>query len=423
MRRDVTAWVAIFWLAIPVALRAQEPIDVVTIHEGGDPARVIDLVILGDGYTIDEQDRFTSDAQQLLDFFFSLDILGNYRDFMNVHLVYLASNESGADHPNDGIYVDTALDATYGTTVPRLLTVNRTKAQTAAAYAPDMDEMLVIVNDSTYGGSGSTQLGVTYNGSAMTEVGVHEYGHSFAFLADEYGGNDCYGGSEPGEVNVTIATERETIPWALWIDPDTPLTQPDGEPGTPNGTPGVGIFVGGRYYDRCIYRPQESCEMRALYQGFCAVCKEQFVKRIYTFTDPIEGWTPETESVSVERTSGTVSFAVETREPVTKLSHQWYLDGEAIEGATDTTLLLDVSRLEPGTYTVSVQVWDPTELVRNDPSGLLSSEHAWTLEVTSVICGFSPRGVRSAPLFLLLCLLPLARLRRRRESHPWKPTS
>ena len=56
---------------------------------------------------------------------------------------------------------------------------------TAAANVPDWDKILVLVNDSEYGGSGGT-LGVGTTHSAAVQIMQHEFGHSFTKLADEY---------------------------------------------------------------------------------------------------------------------------------------------------------------------------------------------------------------------------------------------
>ena len=45
--------------------------------------------------------------------FFAKAPFDSYRRYFNVHPVDVASAQSGADHPETGIFVDTAFDATH----------------------------------------------------------------------------------------------------------------------------------------------------------------------------------------------------------------------------------------------------------------------------------------------------------------------
>src|SRR5215204_6725812 len=96
----------------------------------------------------------------------------------------------------------------------RLLHIDETKANTAMDTALSgtgiaAEMRYVLVNDSKYGGGGGS-FGVysAGNGDAR-EIALHEIGHSFAGLADEYGG-----GTEPGPINVT--KNSSGAKWAEW---------------------------------------------------------------------------------------------------------------------------------------------------------------------------------------------------------------
>lgn len=82
-------------------------------------------------------------------------------------------------------YVDntTDLGCTYN---GRLITCNNsTVTQQVNNSGAPYDKIVVIVNNSTYGGSGGP-IAVAYNGSSGPLVFVHEFGHSFGGLIDEY---------------------------------------------------------------------------------------------------------------------------------------------------------------------------------------------------------------------------------------------
>ena len=155
------------------------------IDNGPDEERLV-FAVLGDGYRAEEIGQFQSDAANVIAGFLNEPPWDAYAGLVNVYTVAVESNESGADHPVDDIFVDTALDARYGLPpLQRLLTVNFSKAYQAAASVPTFDLILVIVNDTEYGGSGGPAAVMSLDNAAV-DLGLHEMGHKFAGLADEY---------------------------------------------------------------------------------------------------------------------------------------------------------------------------------------------------------------------------------------------
>lgn len=107
-------------------------------------------------------------------------------------------------------YVDNTsdLECRHDTNMARLIVCNESKVfQQVNNSGVPYDEVVVIVKDSQYGGSGGS-IAVSYNGNYGSEVVVHELGHSFGRLKDEYvlysGGTsdgkvyrNCYNGIPP----------------------------------------------------------------------------------------------------------------------------------------------------------------------------------------------------------------------------------
>lgn len=107
-------------------------------------------------------------------------------------------------------YIDntTDLECRHDMNMPRLIVCNDSRVfQLVNDAGVPYDEVIVIINDSQYGGSGGS-IAVSYNGSYGPEVVVHELGHSFGNLRDEYvlysGGTpdgkvyrNCYNGVPP----------------------------------------------------------------------------------------------------------------------------------------------------------------------------------------------------------------------------------
>ena len=206
-----------------------------TIQNTGPVDNRYDIVILGDGYRAAEQGRFDQDCAGWIKNLFGREPFKSYRNFFNVHTVFRASAQSGANHPdkNPPIVVNNAYGASYDTGgTPRCLYIRKySLAKADAALAPDVEGRIVVfVNDSRYGGCAGT-FAVSYNGSSADKVQSHEFGHSFGKLADEYdyGKSGTYSGPEPSAANITADRTGRTK-WPLWL-----------------GHNGIGVYEGAGY--------------------------------------------------------------------------------------------------------------------------------------------------------------------------------
>jgi len=337
-----------------------------TVIDNGSPANRYDIVILGDGYQQSEESRFDADAARALDELFKKPVYAEYRSYFNAHTVFRASAESGADQPDRSpqIFKNTAYDATYnylGT--PRCLYIQNTALATAdAALAPDVEgSIMVLVNDSRYGGCGGS-FAVSYNGSQGAEVQAHEFGHSFAGLADEYdtGRAGSYSGPEPIEANIT-ADGTGMTKWPLWL-----------------GSLGVGTFQGAGYYKQGLWRPKLDCLMRTLFVPYCPVCEEQTVLASSAVVRQIENPLPANASVTVGRPN-TQAFSFTNLVPGAS-SIEWRVDGQLVASA-GTSWVLDSTMLVPGKHRVTVQLEDLTPRVRNDPNNLQFESVWWDVDL------------------------------------------
>lgn len=250
--------------------------------DNGDPSNRINIVIIGDGYTQSElASKFRSDANILVDYLFTSGKISEpfnaYSDYFNVYSIDIASAQSGADRPLNGITVDTALNASfsYGGGPERLLSIDSNLANEAVSAALEgsnisADMKICIVNTTKYGGAGG-EWAVSYS-TDQYDIALHEIGHSYVDLADEYYSPDKkYSGAEPSEVNVT--TDKSGAKWAQWLGYD-------------DGTLGeIGAFEGGRYYEHGIWRPTENSKMNGLDNPFDAIAQEAFVLQFYTDID------------------------------------------------------------------------------------------------------------------------------------------
>jgi hypothetical protein len=196
-------------------------------------------------------------------------------------------------------------------------------------------------------------------------------------LADEY--SSAYPGYVPTEKpNATTQTSRALIRWTLWIDASTPLPTPQ----TSTYAQVVGLFEGAEYQTTGWYRPKLDCKMNHLGIDFCQVCSEQIVKSAFQRLQMIESFTPVPTNLTITSPQ-VVSFGLRALQPAThNLVYQWFTNGTAVAGASNTTFDLLPQSLGNGSYSLCGAAWDATSLVRNDPSHLLSNSVTWSLNIS-----------------------------------------
>lgn len=233
-----------------------------TIIETGASNARMDYVFVGDGYTAAEMAKWQADAKKVIDGFMADPLFAANRANMNVRRVDVASNQSGVDELDRGIYRDTAMDGEFACyNIDRLLCVNTTKVYNivGSVLAPDQRDVIVVISNSTrYGGSGGAVATLSMEASSV-EIALHEIGHTAFAMADEYEYGTCNLSAEPTEGNVSLNGTR-SVKWGGLIAASTPLPTAAGS--VPNGT--VGTFRGGHYCSSGKYRPTENSRMRTL---------------------------------------------------------------------------------------------------------------------------------------------------------------
>lgn len=199
--------------------------DEVLIYESynsGAPENRADIVILGEGYTKQETDKFKSDIDRFTTIFFEQEPYRSHKKLFNIYGVLKPSIESGVDEPRAGIFKETTLNATFNSMNSEryLLTEDNKTMRDLAGYV-SYDAIYIMVNHSRYGGGGIYNLFCTFTADAQFSkyLFIHEFGHSFAGLADEYytsstSYNDFYPpGVEPVEPNITALLNPDELKW------------------------------------------------------------------------------------------------------------------------------------------------------------------------------------------------------------------
>ncbi|MBP9480776.1 MAG: peptidase M64 [Parabacteroides sp.] len=261
---------------------------VVEILSNGDSSNKADLVFLAEGYTEDEMDKFEADAKRFTKTLFDTPPFGKYKADFNVWAVCVPSQESGMDVSGDGVWKNTALNSGYYTFgIDRYLTSQDLKPIRDAVWDVPCDAIFILVNSDTYGGGGMYNFYAmsTANNELTSVVFVHEFGHSFAGLADEYfqsevAYNDFYNLKyEPWEPNITTLVDFDKK-WKDLLPKNTPIPTPLDDKFKDK----TGVFEGGGYLSKGIYRPMDNCMMRN-YHPFCPACQRGITQMINFLTD------------------------------------------------------------------------------------------------------------------------------------------
>jgi hypothetical protein len=252
--------------------------------QNGTPEECIDIAILAEGYKPEEMELFYEDAAKVNEFLFSYEPFKSLQKKFNFVAVASPSEDSGVSIPKKGEWKHTAFSSNYSTFYSdRYLTTSHLKAVHDALAGIPYEHIIVLANTDEYGGGGiynSLMLTAAHH-STFRPVVVHEFGHSFAGLADEYFyDDDVMSGSypldiEPWEANITTLVDFDSK-WKDMLPKGTPI--PTIEQDTP-----VGVFEGGGYSSKGVYRPAYDCRMRTNSSlDFCTVC-DKAIRRIVEF--------------------------------------------------------------------------------------------------------------------------------------------
>jgi len=308
---------------------------VVAIEHNGDSATKVDVLLLGDGYTAEEQEKFIEKARELTEILFATPPFKDRRSDFNIWALAPAANQSGVSRPSTGIYRDSPVGASYDAfrSERYVLTYANNDWRRIASSVP-YDFVEILTNSDVYGGGGIYGLFSTAaaNSDWAGYLFVHEFGHHFAGLADEYYTSSvAYEApdeiTEPFEPNVTALLDPENLKWKHLAQDDTPLPTPwpkeayekhsiayqvrrnkmrqenvaeaemnklfsenqkivEGMFSEAPYNDTVGAFEGALYQTNGYYRSEQNCIMFTRTTDFCRVCAAAIEQVIDEYTQP-----------------------------------------------------------------------------------------------------------------------------------------
>ncbi len=199
-----------------------DDVQVIEQVKNGPPAAKVDLVIIGEGYTGSELEKFKRDLARFSELLLSQEPYQTFRDRFNISGLFKPSTESGCDEPSYGSFRNTSLGAAFDSfgSERYLLTDDNRALRDIAAHVP-YDAIMIMVNSPRYGGGGIYNLYCTFTSDNQWQqyLCLHEFGHSFSGLADEYytsavAYNEFYpAGVEPLEANITALLDPKNLKW------------------------------------------------------------------------------------------------------------------------------------------------------------------------------------------------------------------
>ncbi len=296
--------------------------EAIAFQVNGPPREKVDLLLMADGYSKNEEAKFRADAKRIIKGFFSYEPFKSQQTRFNVWGIFEPSQHSGISRPSTGIHHDTALGCSYDAfgSERYVLTFENRAWRNLAAQAP-YEFVVMLVNNETYGGGGmfSVYATLSVDNSEADYLMIHEFGHHFAGLADEYYTSPVSYEApaviiEPWEANATALLDSKNVKWRDKVDTSTPIPTPwpksefethareiQGERQAIRSANGaehlmsslfqkqrlfemdllsnspfsskVGAFQGANYDSQSFYRPQVDCIMFTRDPvPFCRVC-------------------------------------------------------------------------------------------------------------------------------------------------------
>lgn len=254
------------------------------------PEKCINVAILAEGYTLQEMQTFYEDADIACKSIFDHEPFKSMKKRFNVVAVASPSTDSGVSVPRLNEWKHTAFGSHFSTFYSdRYLTTSRVKAIHDALAGIPYEHIIILANTEEYGGGGiyNSYTLTTAHHPMFRPVVVHEFGHSFGGLADEYFyDNDVMTDTypldiEPWEQNISTQVDF-AAKWKDMLSENTPVpTSAEVSENYPTG-----VYEGGGYSAKGIFRPAENCRMRTNeYPAFCPVCQRALRRIIEFYTE------------------------------------------------------------------------------------------------------------------------------------------
>jgi hypothetical protein len=266
--------------------KEREKLPVFDIVRSGNPNKKVDIVLLPEGYTENQKELFKADCKKFAEEFFRYSPYSENKDKFNIRGVWAPSVQEGPDVPGDEVWNKTRLNGSYYTfdSERYLMIKDFQEIRNVAGNAP-YDYIYILANTSKYGGGAIYNfygISAAHHPDETGKIYIHEFGHLFAGLGDEYVGgveySDFYPTNvEPWEPNLTTLVDFNRK-WKSMLPVGTSVPTP----AKPENQQKLGVYEGGGYVSKGVYRPWINCLMNNLHtiDIFCPVCNKAIQEMI-----------------------------------------------------------------------------------------------------------------------------------------------
>ena len=292
-RLDLDQWQELFRYSLSptdklIQKSTPKAVPVKIITKNAISEKAIDIAVIAEGYSANELEKFYKDAQKLSENLLTHEPFTKYKNRINIYAIAAPSEQSGISLAKDSAWKNTAVGSNFYTFYSaRYLTTKNTFAVRDLAALVPYDAIYILANTSTYGGGGIFNFYAltAADNKLATQVTVHEFGHSFAGLADEYAyDTDVLDQTydikkEPWEPNITSLVQFDRK-WKNLLAEGTKI------PTTLKDSTKLGAYEGGGYLVKKMYRPMLDCRMRTnKAPEFCPICKSAIERMILFLTE------------------------------------------------------------------------------------------------------------------------------------------
>ena len=260
------------------------------VLNSNDSDEAVDIVIIPDGYTKDEMNKFKEDCERFAGYLFNASPYNENKDRFNIWGIEAPSKESGTDIPAENIWTNTIVSTQfYMFDLDRYLMTRDNKILRHVASNAPYDQIFILVNTKKYGGGAIyNHYSVCVSDNNFSEyIFTHEFGHGFAGLGDEYYTSDVAYNEfypldvEPLDPNLTTLVNFDSK-WKDMLESKTPIPTP----ATKEFSKTLGVFEGGGYVAKGVYRPMQDCSMKSIsVDNFCPVCKRAIKQMIDFYSE------------------------------------------------------------------------------------------------------------------------------------------
>ncbi len=252
--------------------------ETVNVEIHGSPSEKVDVIFVAEGYSEAEMEKFLEDVKRSAEYIFSEEPFQSHREEFNIRAVKSVSKDSGTDIPGQGVWKNTVVNSSFYTFgIERYMTTMDFKSVCDVAANAHYDQIYILVNTDKYGGGGiynHYSISAADN-EASRAVVIHEFGHAFGGLADEYFNsavayNDYFPlNVEPWNPNLTTLVDFPSK-WKKFLAKEVPVPTPADD----HNNKVVGVYEGGGYVAKGVYRPMIDCRMHTNDAVFCPVCSK-----------------------------------------------------------------------------------------------------------------------------------------------------